>query len=360
MYLILLFIISTNLILWYFYKQDYSPYLNVSKPQSQAKPQIKPKSCPKGYKNQGNSCVPSTTMVQHGLNYLEKNPTKKIPDAYKPLVENGYLQKKGNEWTSNPNPSGKPPAYINNQGGSTQHGSQGGSSQHGSQGGISAAPSGFSGVVKANSSLVCSNVGYQGGRLCSGNRASTSLFVEDDAIQNDSAKPTFTKAAAANPNGIRAGYLNLGTPNAGMTGIPTTSGYCQGYLKHQQGCIDWGNSSVASKAIKAAENIIDKTKAAGGNAIRFDEMDVCQGNSKCQAGLNNSLVQISKYAAQQGMALVGADYPPSVTALLQAQKKGGAPVVAALVDASASDNAQSVKDMKAAVGNLPIIDDNTG
>lgn len=76
----------------------------------------KPKSCPTGFKAQGNSCVPSASFVQNGLKYVSQNPTKKIPDAYKPLVEQGYLSKNKDKWTSNPTPNGKPPV---NTGGST-------------------------------------------------------------------------------------------------------------------------------------------------------------------------------------------------------------------------------------------------
>ena len=350
---------------------------------------------------------PTPTLLQHGISYLNKNPAKKVPDAYKPLISSGYITKSGTSWK--PTSKGKGVTSGNSGGGSQStggsssghstgggggshstggggggshstggggsshstggsgsHSTGGGSSSHStggggsSGGGISRAPSGFAGVISAKSSQVCSNVGYAGGRECTGNRASTSLFVEDDVMQNDSTKPTFKKAKAANPNGIRAGYLNLGTPNGGMKGLSTTGGFCTKYLADQKGCIDWGNPSVAAKAVAAAENIISKTKDAGGNAIRFDEMDVCEGNARCQAGLNKSLGQISQYAKQQGMALVGADSPASVQALLQAQKAGGAPVIAALVDASARDNPGNLKDMQAVVGNLPIIDDNTG
>ena len=75
-----------------------------------------PKSCPTGFRKQGNNCVPNTSFIQNGLKYVTKNPQKKVPDAYKPLVDSGYLKKQGNTWTSNPTPGGKPPAY-NNTGG---------------------------------------------------------------------------------------------------------------------------------------------------------------------------------------------------------------------------------------------------
>lgn len=72
-----------------------------------------PKKCPNGYRAQGNACVPTTSLIQNGLNYVKKNPTKKIPDAYKPLVDGGYLRNKDGKWTSNPTPGGKPPAIKN-------------------------------------------------------------------------------------------------------------------------------------------------------------------------------------------------------------------------------------------------------
>lgn len=310
---------------------------------------------------------PTQSIIHNAVTYLNKYPQRRIPPTYKPLVNQGYVIKKGNTWKPSSTKRGRKTGGSGNKGsGNKGNGNMGsgnkgsGNMGSGSFSGIEKVPTGFTGVIKANSSRVCSNVGYAGGRLCSGNRASTSSFVEDDAVQNDSAKPTFAKAKEANPNGIRAGYLNLGSPSIGMKGLPTTKGHCPSYLAHQKGCIDWGNSSVAERAVQAAKIVIDKTKSAGGNAIRFDEMDVCEGNSSCQAGLNKSLGKISQYARQQGMALVGADNAPSVTALLQAQNNGGAPVIAALVDASAKDNAGNLKDMQSVVGNLPIINVNTG
>ena len=101
MYLILICIVIISIGLWYFTTSEYL-YLNAP-----------PKSCPIGHRIQGNKCVPNATLIQNGLNYVTKNPQKKVPDAYKPLVDGGYLKKQGSQWTSNYSPSGQPPAFNN-------------------------------------------------------------------------------------------------------------------------------------------------------------------------------------------------------------------------------------------------------
>jgi hypothetical protein len=103
-------------------------------------------------------------------------------------------------------------------------------------------------------------------------------------------------------------------------------------------CIDYGNSSTAAKALSMARNVVDQASAKGANAIRLDELDMCQGGSQaCQQNLNRVLTQVSKYAAQKGIGVVAADWKPSVQALQTASQNGGAPVIGGLTDGSDGD-----------------------
>ena len=103
-------------------------------------------------------------------------------------------------------------------------------------------------------------------------------------------------------------------------------------------CIDYGNSSTAAKALSMARNVVDQAASKGANAIRFDQLDMCQGGSQaCQQNLNNVLSQVSKYAAQKGLGVVAADWTPSVQALQTASQNGGAPIIGGMTDGSNSD-----------------------
>jgi hypothetical protein len=111
------------------------------------------KSCPTGFKAQGNSCVPNASFVQNGLKYVSQNPTKKIPDAYKPLVDQGYLAKKNNTWTSNPTPTGKPP--VNTGGGGSSSTTRCAANQFLQNGKCVAKPSGNTGGGTSGNSTRC-------------------------------------------------------------------------------------------------------------------------------------------------------------------------------------------------------------
>jgi hypothetical protein len=104
MYLILIFILIISTSLWHF-TTNQDVYLNAP-----------PKSCPTGYKAQGNDCIPNVSLIQSGLKFIAKNPNvskDKIPKIYQPLVQGGYLTDRYGKWTSNYNPSGQPAAFNN-------------------------------------------------------------------------------------------------------------------------------------------------------------------------------------------------------------------------------------------------------
>lgn len=220
-------------------------------------------------------------------------------------------------------------------------------------------------VVNAASSIFCANSFTPGGQYpgvknCTDGLDKTALYVEDDP-SNDSAKQTWANSASANPGAIRAAYVAIGSASGSMKNVPTGTP-CASYLANNGGCIDWASTSAAQKALGIITGHITDAHRLGANAIRLDEMDVCEDdngkpNVSCQTGLNKGLRTISQKAASYGMGIVGNNSPNSIKTLIdEAANNGGATVLGTLVDASPKDMKNAISDMRSAIGpNIPII-----
>ena len=67
---------------------------------------------------------PTTSRLENAKKFFEKNPdrVKNPPEAYKGLIEAGYIKQDGNKFTVNNSPTGRPPARVLGTGGSNSGG----------------------------------------------------------------------------------------------------------------------------------------------------------------------------------------------------------------------------------------------
>lgn len=317
---------------------------------------------------------PTQSRIENAVKFFTKNPdrVKDPPEAYKGLIEAGYVKQSGTNFTTNLKPVGqapaRPPARPQgpNTGGGTSGGGGGTSTGGGGGWGKGKLPTSNplpSGVTNATSSTFCANSFTPGGQYpgvknCSGGRAATAKYVEDDP-NNSTAASTFAASAQANPNAIRAAYVPTGSASGLLKNVPTNNDGCPPYLRGNGGCIDWGNSSAANQALSVIKGNIDKAYAAGANAIRLDENDVCETNNggarSCQGAYGQAMQEVSRYAASKGMGIMGNNSPTTQKALVAAQQSGGATVVGSMLDSSSQYMKDNINQMQAAIGNdIPI------
>lgn len=322
------------------------------------------------------SGTPTQSRIENAAKFFAKYPDRvnDPPAAYKGLIEAGYVKQNGNKFNTNLKPPGqapaRPPARPQgpNTGGSGSSTGGSGSSTGGGGGGWGKGKLPTSnplptGVTNATSSTFCANSFTPGGQYpgvknCSGGRATTAKYVEDDP-NNSSAASTFAASAQANPNAIRAAYVPTGSASGLLKNVPTNNDGCPPYLKSNGGCIDWGNSSAANQALSVIKGNIDKAYAAGANAIRLDENDVCETNNggarSCQGAYGQAMQEVSRYAASKGMGIMGNNSPTTQKALVAAQQSGGATVVGSMLDSSSQYMKDNINQMQSAIGtDIPI------
>ena len=303
-------------------------YFNAAKP----KPQATSGSCPSGQTRIGNKCVkvqnekppaassgskppttssggkpPTTSRLQNAADFFKKHPERvnNPPDAYKGLIQSGYLQKNGNNWTINTNPSGQPPARVWQPGGSAGKGGPSGSAGKGETSGSAGkgGPSGSAGggkggasgklpapknpvfhnnsygqgtsenrlpdtSVKNESGYVITDPGnllwQNGGRSCTG--VCAMLNEKDAAIVKK------TLEQVAKNGGVPIGYMSL-TIEPGredIKGLKKGTDYTSNYM---QGWSEYG-PKFTQNYINLMKKRIDLYAQAGFKAMEFDNMDI--------------------------------------------------------------------------------------
>ncbi len=306
---------------------------------------------------------PTSKTLQHAASVLtSKNKSGKLPStsSYSDLVKQGYLKFTGKKWTVN-KPGTNNSSFSGNIHApkdvvtvhphpSSSHSSFNIASQH---------------VIDGNkSSSFCSNAfgGYAGAKKCGTKGNST--YVEGDITDPSKTKLLFKTAS---DKAVKAAYIAVGTANqlnggsSRVSGLTTYGGGCMYTGKELGGCINWGNSSVSATALSYIKKQIDTAKSLGANAIRLDQVDVCENNNgvankNCQAGFNKALTTISHYAGKQGLGIIPNNSPNSQKTLVAAQNNGGATVLASMVDDTGNHISSQVKATQDAIGtDIPII-----
>ena len=264
---------------------------------------------------------PTTSRLQNAINFFKKYPDRVTnpPDAYKGLIEAGYIKKTGNNWTVNTSPAGKPPARI--LGGSTG-GSGGGSTSrlpkpkdpttfhnnsYGQQSSGNRLPDTS---VKNESGYVVTDPGnlvwQNGGRGCSG---VCSMLDSKDAATVKKTIDQVTKNG-----GVPIGYMSLTIEPTredikGLKkGTDYTSGFMEGWDEHAP--------KLTPAYVNLMKKRIDLYAQAGFKAMEFDNIDII-GDSKVgkQIGATPQQWQgfvkdLVKYANSKGIGVVQKNTPP--------------------------------------------------
>ena len=303
--LILLYInIDTN----YFYAVEPKKSTGSSQePTKPTKPDTSKFSAAGGYVK-----PPSKTLLQNAIKFFNRNPNRinNPPDAYAKLIDTGYIKKNGNSFTINSNPTGQPPVTSvkppQTTGGSVKPPQTTGGS-------VKTPPTvssqrGPKAPVTNPASSYCS-AGSFGGKTTS--CTSASAHVTEANLLEDGKPVPFPKTSSP----IKAGYLAVGTANdfiprdskyyyTGPTITNTNLDNRDDKGRRQPG-FDYNNTSQIPAIINTLKGRVDVIASAGGNAVRFDELDTC-ANGKCnQANFNKVLTAISQYAASKNMSVLG-------------------------------------------------------
>ena len=330
---------------------------SIPKPSKDKKGKSTP-SPSKDKKGKKDNTNPSAQTLNHAVSILSaKNKSGQLPNtsSYYNLAQKGYIKYDNGKWTINKDKSKftgnvQPPKNV-----VTVH--PGSTSFN-----ISSKK-----VINGNqSSSFCSNAvysgnsSYSGAKKCGtkGNSSYVEASITDPSITDKLYKSVSDKT-------IKAAYIAVGTANELDGGSKKVSGVASrrsGCMYNGLGgCINWGNASDSSKALSYIKKQIDTSASLGANAIRLDQVDVCENdsgvaNKSCQTGFNKALTQISKYAAKKGLGVIPNNSPNSQRILIQAQNNGGATVIASMVDDTRSNIPAQVKATQDAIGtDIPII-----